>query len=157
MTSHYVIYDSNCNLCVTFVGLLQKIDNDHQFDYIPMQSETFLATLGITAADCEKGMILIKRDPQSPPEFPQECQQWQGSDAAEEIGRLLPWGKPLIEAYRALPAVKAMGDRIYEQVRDHRYEWFGRRDRTHIPKSICLDQCSSNFLGTVKAEQQQQP
>jgi len=69
------------------------------------------------------GMILIDADA---PE-----KRWQGSDAAEEIGRLLPVGNGFVEAYRALPGVKWVGDRIYEQVRDNRYIIFGKRATTY--------------------------
>jgi predicted DCC family thiol-disulfide oxidoreductase YuxK len=53
--------------------------------------------------------------------------KWQGSEAVEEITRLLPAGDLFISLYRAIPGAKSLGDRAYEQIRDHRYEWFGRR------------------------------
>jgi predicted DCC family thiol-disulfide oxidoreductase YuxK len=61
----------------------------------------------------------------------QPTERWQGSAAAEEIGRRLPLGNLFIQTYRALPGMKPLGDRVYEQVRDNRYDWFGRRDRTY--------------------------
>ncbi len=130
MTTHHIIYDGNCNLCVTLVQLLEQLDRGQQFDYITMQSTAVLAAFGITTQDCEQGMILIQSD--------RPAQKWQGTAAAEEIGRLLPLGGIFVAAYRALPGFKPLGDRMYEQVRDHRYDWFGRRDRTHISKySAC--------------------
>ncbi len=118
-----VIYDGNCNLCVSLVQVLEKIDRGSQFEYAPMQDLVTLEQLGITAQDCEMGMILI--DP-NPPQT-----QWQGSAAAEEIGRLLPLGNGFVMAYRLIPGVKWVGDRTYEQVRDNRYQLFGKRDRTY--------------------------
>jgi predicted DCC family thiol-disulfide oxidoreductase YuxK len=120
---YHVIYDGNCNLCVTFTQLLEQFDRGAIFDYSPMQDETTLQKFGITADDCQMGMILINTEK---PE-----QRWQGSDAAEEIARLLPMGEALITAYRALPGVKWVGDRTYEQIRDNRYQWFGKRDSTY--------------------------
>lgn len=117
--TYHVIYDGNCNLCVTLVQLLENLDQGQQFQYIPMQDQQGLNRFGITPTDCEMGMILINGD------RPQ--QRWQGSDAAEEIGRLLPGGSAFVAAYRALPGMKWAGDRIYEQVRDHRYTLFGQR------------------------------
>ena len=35
--SYYVIYDGNCNLCVTFTQLLETFDQGQRFQYIPMQ------------------------------------------------------------------------------------------------------------------------
>ncbi|MGL5804583.1 MAG: thiol-disulfide oxidoreductase DCC family protein [Xenococcaceae cyanobacterium] len=121
--NYLVIYDGNCNLCVTFARLLEKFDRGQIFTYIPMQDEENLKQFGITSADCQMGMILI--DAQNPD------RRWQGSNAAEEITRLLPLGDAFIAAYRALPGMKLVGDRVYEQVRDNRYQLFGKRDSTY--------------------------
>ncbi|MBE9227969.1 DUF393 domain-containing protein [Phormidium sp. LEGE 05292] len=121
--SYYVIYDGNCNLCVTLVKVLENLDRGQLFRYSPMQDLETLSQFGITSQDCEMGMILIDADA---PE-----RRWQGSDAAEEIGRLLPVGNSFVATYRALPGVKWVGDRIYEQVRDNRYTIFGKRDTTY--------------------------
>jgi predicted DCC family thiol-disulfide oxidoreductase YuxK len=118
-----VIYDGRCNLCSSLVQMLEQIDRGEQFRYIPMQDTEALSVWQVTPLDCEKGMILIQAD--------QPTRRWQGSDAAEEIARLLPLGRPLIEAYRAIPGLKMFGDRTYEQVRDNRYDWFGRRSQTY--------------------------
>jgi predicted DCC family thiol-disulfide oxidoreductase YuxK len=53
-----VIYDGNCNLCVTLVQLLEKLDQGQQFQYLPMQDQSALSQWGISAAVCEMGMIL---------------------------------------------------------------------------------------------------
>jgi predicted DCC family thiol-disulfide oxidoreductase YuxK len=123
---YHVIYDGNCNLCVTLVQLLEQLDQGERFDYIAMQNAAALAPLGITAQDCEQGMIVVNT------EFPQ--QRWQGSDAAEQIGRILPTGKLFVAAYRALPGMKWMGDRTYAQIRDNRYTLFGKRSSTYEPR-----------------------
>ncbi|MDX2239932.1 MAG: DCC1-like thiol-disulfide oxidoreductase family protein [Leptolyngbyaceae cyanobacterium bins.302] len=121
--AYYVIYDGNCNLCVSLVRLLESLDQGCLFTYIPMQDEANLSQLGITAQDCEMGMILV--DAKTPEN------RWQGSAAAEEIGNLLPLGNIFVATYRSLPGVKWSGDRIYEQVRDHRYTLFGKRNSTY--------------------------
>lgn len=120
---HHVIYDGNCNLCVTLVKLLEKLDQGQRFNYIPMQDTASLTPWQITPQDCELGMILIQAEPPH--------QRWQGSDAAEEIGKLLPGGDVFVNAYRAIPGAKWTGDRIYAQVRDHRYTLFGKRSQTY--------------------------
>lgn len=116
---YHVVYDGKCNLCSTFAQLLEQFDRGSIFDYIPMQDEKTLAEFNITPQDCEAGMILIDGN--------QPEQRWQGSAAAEEITRLLPLGDALIAAYRAIPGMKWIGDRSYEQIRDNRYNWFGKR------------------------------
>ncbi|HHP7232123.1 MAG TPA: thiol-disulfide oxidoreductase DCC family protein [Xenococcaceae cyanobacterium] len=120
---YHVIYDGNCNLCVTFTQLLEQFDQGKIFDYIPMQNESALAQFKITPEDCDMGMILIDAN--------QPNKRWQGSEAAEEIANLLPLGKAFITAYRALPGMKFWGDRTYQQIRDNRYNWFGKRDSTY--------------------------
>ena len=128
-----VIYDGNCNLCVTLVRVLESVDQGAQFQYVPMQDGPTLAHYGITPSDCEAGMILI--DLQTPD------RRWQGSAAAEEIGRLLPLGNGFVQAYRALPGAKQVGDRVYAFVRDRRYELFGKRGDRYSPAyPLCDDQ-----------------
>ncbi len=56
-----VIYDGNCNLCVTLVQLLENIDQGQQFEYIPMQDLEKLNQFRITAQDCEMGMTCAVR------------------------------------------------------------------------------------------------
>ncbi|MBW4522008.1 MAG: DUF393 domain-containing protein [Scytolyngbya sp. HA4215-MV1] len=121
--TYTVIYDGNCNLCVTLVQLLERLDRGALFRYVPMQDQARLQQFQISPQDCEQGMILIN---QAQPE-----QRWQGSNAAEEIGRLLPAGAVFVSAYRSLPGLKGMGDRVYEHIRDHRYSLFGNRDSTY--------------------------
>jgi|GEM_PF-126819 len=121
--TYSVIYDGNCNLCVTLVQVLERLDRGQQFHYAPMQDRAALDHLGITAAECELGMILVNDANPS--------QRWQGSAAAEEIGRRLPGGEAVVMAYRSLPWLKQGGDRFYTQVRDRRYQLFGQRDQTY--------------------------
>ena len=127
-----VIYDGNCNLCTTLVQFLEKLDGGDRFQYAPMQDAVTLASYDITPADCELGMIVLDAD------NPQH--RWQGSDAAEQIARLLPMGQVFIDFYRALPGMKNLGDRAYGQIRDNRYAWFGQRSQTYqSPYPICRD------------------
>jgi predicted DCC family thiol-disulfide oxidoreductase YuxK len=121
--SYHVVYDGNCNLCVTFTKLLEQFDRGELFDYIPMQDTATLQQFEITERDCNLGMILIDGN--------QPEKRWQGSNAAEEIVKLLPLGDAFIAAYRSIPGMKWLGDTTYEQVRDNRYSWFGRTDTTY--------------------------
>jgi predicted DCC family thiol-disulfide oxidoreductase YuxK len=128
-----VIYDGNCNLCVNLVRTLESIDQGQCFQYLPMQNQPGLAQYGITPTDCEAGMILLDQD--------DPTRRWQGSNAAEEIGRLLPVVQGLVEAYRALPGAKATGDRVYTYIRDNRYNLFGKRQESYQSAyPLCPDQ-----------------
>lgn len=129
---YFVIYDGNCNFCVTLVRFLESFDGGKRFRYVPMQQTATLESLDITPETCEQGMILI--DSKHPE------RRWQGSDAAEEIGRLLPFGETFVNLYRSLPGVKSSGDQVYAVVRDRRYDFFGKRDSTYLPKHpLCKD------------------
>lgn len=121
--TYYVVYDGNCNLCVSLVQILENLDKGQMFRYAPMQDTETLQRWNITPKDCEMGMILIDAD------LPER--RWQGSAAAEKIGQLMPMGSVFVEAYRALPGLKWMGDRAYEQIRDNRYTLFGKRSSTY--------------------------
>ena len=121
--SYAVIYDGDCNLCANFVSILENLDRGRLFCYTPMQDQETLQQFEVTAADCEMGMILIDRGDRT--------KRWQGSEAAEEITRLLPTGNALISAYRAISPLKALGDASYIKIRDNRYRLFGKRDRTY--------------------------
>ncbi len=114
-----VVYDGLCNLCVNLVQVLERVDAGRQFWYVPMQDAATLANYQVVPAKCEAGMLLIEP---GPPE-----RRYQGSAAAERIGELLPGGESLMAAYRALPGLPGFGDACYVQVRDNRYDWFGRR------------------------------
>lgn len=136
-TKHFVIYDGNCNLCSNLVQALEQIDRGDRFSYIHMQDAAALASFGITPQDCELGVILINAENRS--------QRWQGTAAAEEIARLLPIARPIVSAYRAIPGLKAVGDRVYEQVRDNRYALFGKREVTYRSSyPVCDDSCDDN-------------
>ncbi len=89
-----------------------------------MQDEQTLSELGVTPSDCEQGMMLIDADDLT--------QRWQGSEAAEAIGKLLPRVNLAIDLYRWVPGFKWLGDRSYLQIRDNRYAWFGKRDQTYL-------------------------
>ncbi|MEO1401876.1 MAG: DCC1-like thiol-disulfide oxidoreductase family protein [Cyanobacteria bacterium J06635_1] len=136
---YYVIYDGLCNLCVTLVKVLERLDTGQRFRYVSMQDEATLAPLQVTAEDCELGMILINAD--------RPDQRWQGSDAAEEIGRILPVGALFVGAYQALPGLKRTGDRFYAFVRDNRYQLFGKRQQIYgSTYPVCdTDRCDLYF------------
>lgn len=129
-----IIYDGNCNLCVSWVRLLEKIDRGNLFLYGPMQDRSILDQYGLTPEILAQGMILIDL------ENPDRC--WQGSTAIEEVARHLPNGEFLIALYRQATPLKWLGDRTYAQIRDHRYQLFGSRTKTFVstyapPCSTC--------------------
>jgi len=71
----------------------------------------------------------------------------KASAAAEEIGRLLPLGDVFVAAYRSLPG-QWVGDRVYEQLRDNRYSWFGKR--SSIYQTAYSADCGCTKLTLIK-------
>ncbi len=136
MHQYLVIYDGCCNLCTNGVKLLERLDQGRLFRYLPMQSPD-IAQWQITPELCEQGMILISL---SNPE-----QRWQGINAAEEISRLLPGGDVFLKTYRSLPGLKAIADRGYAYIRDHRYALFGKRSQRYTSElaPICKGGCQA--------------
>ncbi len=136
--TYTVIYDGQCNLCSNLVQLLETLDQGDRFQYLPMQDLSGLDRYNVTAQDCEMGMMLIDNQHLD--------RRWQGSNAAEEIGRILPFGAVFVAAYQRLPGVKWMGDRVYEQVRDNRYALFGRRSSTYQTVYPACDTTCENYF-----------
>lgn len=136
---YLVVYDGRCNLCSNLVQALERIDQGQRFQYLPMQATDALAEWQITPEQCEQGMILVS--------LAQPEQRWQGSDAAEEISRLLPIANGVVAAYRAVPGLKGIGDRFYAWIRDHRYQVFGQRPELYSSnitpnlQSTCDSRC----------------
>lgn len=149
--AYIVIYDGNCNLCTNLVQVLERLDQGDRFQYAPMQDQETLDRFSITAEDCERGMIVINL------ERPE--QRWQGSDAAEKIGKLLPGGAAFVNTYQALPGLKWAGDRIYEQIRDHRYMLFGKRSEVYWSSyPICeTGTCQQQFTPEAAEVRPEQP
>jgi predicted DCC family thiol-disulfide oxidoreductase YuxK len=141
--SYIVVYDGNCNLCVSLVQWLEHLDQGNLFHYVPMQAQETLTQWGITPDDCELGMILLD------PDIPER--RWQGSAAAEEMGRLLPLGSGFVAVYRSLPGMQWMGDRLYDHVRDHRYALFGKRSELYEPRyPACASEACRLFQESAK-------
>ncbi|MEN9216317.1 MAG: DCC1-like thiol-disulfide oxidoreductase family protein [Gloeomargarita sp. HHBFW_bins_162] len=123
MPQYLLIYDGLCNLCATCVQAVSNLDQGHLFTYLPMQDEAALAEWGITPDTCAQGMIVIDQT--------QPAHRWQGSEAVEQMARLIPGIAPLVDWYRGMTALKSLGDSCYAQIRDHRYEWFGQREQVY--------------------------
>lgn len=110
-----VIYDGNCNLCITFVKLLERLDRGQMFAFVPMQESETLTFLQITVKEMDHGVILLKGK-----------EKFQGTAAIQAIGEILPGGRVLVDLYTQLPGAKSVGDQGYSWVKDNRYQLFGQ-------------------------------
>lgn len=110
-----VIYDGNCNLCTTFVKLMEQVEGGKLFRYVPLQREEALRSLGIDPLEMAQGVVLLEGEG-----------KYQGMAAIERISQLLPGFSFLVELYHQIPGVKALVTSGYAWVRDHRYQLFGQ-------------------------------
>ncbi len=125
-----IIYDGNCNLCTTFVRLLESIDRGERFCYLPMQKTETLAQLGIPSSEMEKGVILLEKQ-----------DKYQGMAAIERIGQLLPNFDRFVGLYNSIPGVKPLSNSGYEWVKDHRYQLFGQCQTYDSIYPFCDQSC----------------
>ena len=56
---YYVIYDGNCNLCVSLVKLLEKLDQGKTFNYAAMQEQEVLSSLDNKNLNCIQYYLLV--------------------------------------------------------------------------------------------------
>lgn len=125
-----IIYDGNCNLCTTFVKLLETIDRGERFCYLPMQQVETLLHLGIAPAEMEQGVILLT-----------DKTKYQGMKAIEQIGELLPGFDRLVTIYNQIPGVKPLSYSSYAWVKDHRYQLFGQCQTYESIYPFCDTSC----------------
>ncbi len=125
-----IIYDGNCNLCTTFVRLLETIDRGTRFCYVPMQNTGTLLNLGVDPIEMEKGIILLE-----------DKTKYQGIAAIERIAETLPGFDRLVNLYNQIPGVKPLGSLSYEWVKDNRYQLFGQCQTYESIYPFCETSC----------------
>ena len=144
---YLVIYDGNCNLCSTLVQQLERWEKGQIFRYAPMQDQATLQRYSLTQEDCDRGMIVIN--------LKNSKERWQGANAAEKIALLLPPARPFIQLYQSIPGLKAFGDAAYGQIRDHRYDWFGKRSKTYWSSIVPESQVDLEGLSAIATAAEQ--
>lgn len=118
-----ILFDGVCNLCNGSVSFVLKWEQEPIFKFASIQSEA--------------GRELLKRCGLSPDYteavvFIDSGKIYPGSSAALKIGRGLkfPWSSL---ASLGLIVPKFIRDRIYTEIAQHRYQWFGKRDMCMLP------------------------
>jgi Protein of unknown function, DUF393. len=117
-------------------AVVGKIRSRQNFCLQPHAECGDLARFQLAIADMVLGVMLIDLNCPSI--------RWQGSSAIEEIAKLLPNAAPFVHLYLQIKPIKWLGDRTYEQIRNHRYALFGKRSHTFVSEfaPICAgDRC----------------
>ena len=118
-----ILFDGVCNLCNGSVIFVLRHETDSSFRFASIQSETgqeLLKWCGLPA-DYAEAVIYLENG-----------KFHAGSTAALKIGQRLvfPWS---ILASVGLLIPKFIRDWVYNQIGQHRYQWFGKRDVCMMP------------------------
>ena len=118
-----ILFDGVCNLCNGSVIFVLKREKKPIFKFASIQSgagKELLEWCGLPSG-YSQAVVLIDNG-----------RTYLGSTAALKIGQelIFPWD---ILAYAGLVVPKFIRDRIYNQIAQHRYQWFGKRDVCMIP------------------------
>ena len=110
-----LIYDANCALCEATKNFLARWDKGHSILFLHFKDNDAKALLPFLAGmEHLEAMYFLDENGKS----------WKGMEAAREILRYLPLGRPLAWLFY-LPGVPHLADRLYTWVARNRYLWFG--------------------------------
>lgn len=118
-----ILFDGVCNLCNGSVIFILQREKSPIFKFASIQSEAgkgLLEWCGLPS-DYSQAVILIDGE-----------NIYLGSTAALKIGRFLkfPWS---FLSYMGLIVPGFIRDWVYNQIAQHRYQWFGKRDVCMVP------------------------
>ena len=127
-----ILFDGVCNLCNGSVLFVLKHERDALFRFASIQSQTgqeLLKWCGLPPFYAEAIIYL------------ENGKFHAGSTAALQIGQRLtfPWS---ILASLGLWVPKILRDWVYNQIGQHRYQWFGKRDVCMVP----IEKLKARFL-----------
>ncbi len=117
-----VLFDGVCNLCQGVVQFIVPRDPDGIFRFASLQSDVgqqLLERCGLPTDELES-IVLIEGE---------DC--YVKSAAVVRIARRLGGVYALLSPFRFVP--RPIRDWAYDFVADHRYQWFGKKDRCMMP------------------------
>ena len=117
-----VLFDGVCNLCSGFVQFVYPRDPEGKYRFASLQSDVGQALLAEHALPTDEleSIVLIE-----------DGESYVKSAAVIQIATGLGGAYRLLSPFRYVPA--AVRDRVYDFVADHRYKWFGKKDRCMMP------------------------
>ena len=118
-----ILFDGICNLCNGSVIFILKREKDPGFQFASIQSEAgqeLLEWCGLPS-NYDQAVVYIENG-----------KIYLGSTAALKIGRNLffPWS---LLSYAGFVVPKFIRDWAYNQIAQHRYQWFGKKDVCMVP------------------------
>ena len=117
-----VLFDGVCNLCSGFVQFVLPRDDAGKYKFASLQSDVGQALLAEhdLPTDELESVVLIE-----------DGESYVKSAAVIRIAADLGGVYRLLSPFRFLP--RAVRDGAYDFVADHRYQWFGKKDRCMLP------------------------
>jgi predicted DCC family thiol-disulfide oxidoreductase YuxK len=118
-----ILFDGTCNLCNGSVIFILRHEKDPIFQFASIQSETGKELLKWSGLPSNYNQAVI---------YIENRIIYLGSTAALKIGQnlLFPWSL-LSSAGFVVP--KFIRDWVYNQIAQHRYQWFGKKDVCMVP------------------------
>ena len=126
-----VLFDGVCNLCSGFVQFILPRDDEGKYRFASLQSDVGQALLAEhdLPRDELESVVLIE-----------DGESYVKSAAIIRIATGLGGVYGLLLPFRYLP--RSVRDGVYDFVADHRYRWFGKKDRCMMPS----EDVQSRFL-----------
>jgi predicted DCC family thiol-disulfide oxidoreductase YuxK len=118
-----ILFDGICNLCNGSVIFILRREKDPRFQFASIQSEAGKELLEWCGLPSNYSQAVI---------YIENRKVYLGSTAALKIGQnlIFPWSL-LSSAGFVVP--KSIRDRVYNQIAEHRYQWFGKKDVCMVP------------------------
>lgn len=118
-----ILFDGICNLCNGSVIFILRHEKDPVFQFASIQSEAgkeLLEWCGLPS-NYDQAVVYIENG-----------KVYLGSTAALKIGQglIFPWS---LLSFVGFVVPKFIRDWVYNQIAQHRYQWFGKKDVCMVP------------------------
>lgn len=118
-----ILFDGICNLCNGSVIFILRHEKDPVFQFASIQSETGKELLEWCGLPSNYNQAVV---------YIENGKVYLGSTAALKIGQglIFPWS---LLSFVGFVVPKFIRDWVYNQIAQHRYQWFGKKDVCMVP------------------------
>jgi len=118
-----ILFDGICNLCNASIIFILQREKNPSFHFASIQSETGKELLEWCGLPSNYNQAVV---------YVENGQIHLGSTAALKIGQnlIFPWS---FLSYAGLVVPNLVRDWVYNQIAQHRYQWFGKKDVCMVP------------------------